>query len=74
MGGQGLVADFAEASVALCIAYQDESRLEELFSLAKATEWAMRSEAFRARMTAKGGETAWAETVQWLDQIRSAAQ
>jgi sugar lactone lactonase YvrE len=68
-GTQSLVADFAAASGALCAAYQGQSKWHELFSLAKTTEWAMRSEAYRERMIARGGETAWNETVRWLDDI-----
>ena len=68
-GEQSLVADFAAASGALCAAYQGQSKWEELFSLAKTTEWAMRSEAYRERMIARGGETAWNDTVRWLDDI-----
>jgi hypothetical protein len=73
-GEQSLVADFAEASVALCIAYQEHSKWEELFSLAKTTAWAVRSEAFRERIIAKGGETTWTETAQWLDGVLAAAR
>ena len=73
-GEQSLVADFAEASVALCIVCQEHSKWEELFSLAKTTAWAVRSEAFRGRIIAKGGETTWTETAQWLDGVLAAAR
>ena len=73
-GEQSLVADFAEASVALCIAYQEHSKWEELFSLAKTTAWAVRSEALHERIIAKGGETTWTETAQWLDGVLAAAR
>ena len=70
-GDQSLVADFAEASVALCFAYQGHGLWEELSSLAKTTEWALRSEAFRERMIAKGGEKVWTETAEWMDEVVS---
>ena len=74
LGEPSLVADFAEASVALCDAYQERGQREELFSLAKAVEWAVRSEAFRERMIAKGGDTGWAEIAKWLDGVLAAAR
>lgn len=71
-GEAAVIADFAEASIALGIVYQEKARWDELYCVMRGSEWALRSAALRERLLGKGGDTVWAETSRWLESVLAA--
>jgi hypothetical protein len=71
-GEAAVIADFAEASIALGIVYLEKARWDELYCVMRGSEWALRSAALRERLLGKGGDTVWAETSRWLESVLAA--
>ena len=66
--GADSVANFAEATLAPCFAFQDANRQEELVHTARSGAWALRSAEF-AVLRERGGDQAIAEVATWFDSI-----
>jgi hypothetical protein len=63
------VADWAEGALALCIAYQKCGQMEESMRAPRTAASALRSEAYRRRVEARGGAKSLDELFTWLDDI-----
>jgi hypothetical protein len=67
------IANFAEATLALCLALQDANRQEDMLRAARAGAWALRSAEFAVVLRERGGEQAVAGMTAWVDSLGEAA-
>ena len=68
------IANFADAALALCVAFQDANREEEMLRTARAGAWALRSAEFAVVLRERGGEEAVAEMTAWIGSLGEAAK
>ncbi len=68
---QEAIANYADSALEFCSAYQKKQEVEKSMKAVQKAIWALRSEAFKQAMLARGPESSIDTLYEWLDKVET---